>query len=216
MADGMTRQKWDMMNKQQKLEYFKMYYLKFVILGILVVAAIIYTIVTMVTTRDTAISGELVNTSIIKEGYEAYLCEDFLKENGFDEKETATAQFGELRDDASSTYQSTIAIDAKMAAKDLDYFIVDKEGLKQLEDWDYLLDLSTILDEESMEMFSGKTVELSYNDESLGTKYIGAIDMSDTFFAKTYAKNKDDIYFAVAINSEKTENVVKMIDYLFK
>ena len=65
MADGMSKEKWNEMILKQKLEYFINYYLKYVIIGGVAIALGISMIVSIVTPSTTAISGQLLNISII-------------------------------------------------------------------------------------------------------------------------------------------------------
>ena len=216
MADGMTKEKWNNMNRKQKIEYFNNYYLKFVIIGVLIIAAIIYTIVSILTPSPIAISGEILNTSIIKEGYEQYLCEDFLAAEGFDKRATAVAQLGVMNHDENDSYQTTMTIDVRMAAKDLDYFITDEEGLEIISDRGMLLDLSVLLDDDMMNEMSDRLVERKYPDDTVDKNYVCAIEITDSEFINTYADKKGKYYIAVAVNSKRTENVVKMIQYLLQ
>ena len=142
MVDGMTKEKWNQMNIKQKLEYFANYYLKLVIVGVVVVGILISIIVSIVTPSSVAISGQILNISIIKEGYEQYLCEEFLEAEGFEKKATAVAQLGVMTRNLDDSYQTSLTIDVRMEAKELDYFIVDKEGLDVLNEGGMLLDLS--------------------------------------------------------------------------
>ena len=70
MADGMSKEKWNEMILKQKLEYFINYYLKYVIIGGVAIALGISMIVSIVTPSTTAISGQLLNISIMKEGFD--------------------------------------------------------------------------------------------------------------------------------------------------
>ena len=216
MVDGMTKEKWNQMNIKQKLEYFANYYLKLVIVGVVVVGILISIIVSIVTPSSVAISGQILNISIMKEGYEQYLCEEFLEAEGFEKKATAVAQLGVMTRNLDDSYQTSLTIDVRMEAKELDYFIVDKEGLDVLNEGGMLLDLSTILDNDTKKEVSEKLVELSYADETMEGTYLGAIEITDTKFINEYANKKGTYYIAAACTSVRTENVVKMIKYLFK
>ena len=94
MADGMSKEKWNEMILKQKLEYFINYYLKYVIIGGVAIALGISMIVSIVTPSTTAISGQLLNISIMKEGFDQYLCDDFLATGDFGKKASAVAQLG--------------------------------------------------------------------------------------------------------------------------
>ena len=220
MADGMSKEKWNEMNLKQKLEYFINYYLKYVIIGGVVIALAISMIVSIVTPSTTAISGQLLNISIMKEGFDQYLCDDlcddFLTTGDFGKKASAVAQLGVYTRDLDASYQTSLAMDIRMEAKELDYFLVDSEGLEVLNEGGMLLDLSAILDDSMKEELKDRLVELDNFDETDTGKYIGAIDITDSKFVNEFTDKNGKYYFAVAVTSERTENVVKMIKYLLK
>lgn len=216
MADGMSKEKWNEMNLKQKLEYFINYYLKYVIIGGVAIALGISMIVSIVTPSTTAISGQLLNISIMKEGFDQYLCDDFLATGDFGKKASAVAQLGVYTRDLDASYQTSLAMDIRMEAKELDYFLVDSEGLEVLNEGGMLLDLSAILDDSMKEELKDRLVELDNLDETVTGKYIGAIDVTDSKFVNEFTDKNGKYYFAVAVTSERTENVVKMIKYLLE
>lgn len=216
MVDGMTKEKWKDMSLKQKIEYFINYYLKLVIIGGIVIAVAISIIVSIVTPSSTAISGQLLNISIVKEGFDQYLCEDFLESEGFGKKASAVAQLGIMTRDLDASYQTSLAIDIRMEAKELDYFLVDREGLGVLNEGGMLLDISEILDDSTKEAIKDRLVELDHPDETVTEKYIGAVDITDSKFVNEFTNQKGNYYLAVAVTSERTDHVVKMIKYLLK
>ena len=204
MADGMSKEKWNEMNLKQKLEYFINYYLKYVIIGGVVIALAISMIVSIVTPSTIAISGQLLNISIMKEGFDQYLCDDFLATDNFGKKASAVAQLGVYTRDLDASYQTSLAMDIRMEAKELDYFLVDSEGRE----------MSSCL---LVTLFlKDRLVELDNFDETDTGKYIGAIDITDSKFVNEFTDKNGKYYFAVAVTSERTENVVKMIKYLLE
>ena len=66
------------------------------------------------------------------------------------------------------------------------------------------------------EELKDRLVELDNFDETDTGKYIGAIDITDSKFVNEFTDKNGKYYFAVAVTSERTENVVKMIKYLLK
>ena len=141
---------------------------------------------------------------------------DFLATDNFGKKASAVAQLGVYTRDLDASYQTSLAMDIRMEAKELDYFLVDSEGLEVLNEGGMLLDLSAILDDSMKEELKDRLVELDNFDETDTGKYIGAIDITDSKFVNEFTDKNGKYYFAVAVTSERTENVVKMIKYLLK
>ena len=52
--------------------------------------------------------------------------------------------------------------------------------------------------------------------KSVKAGYICAIEITDSKFINEFVDKKGKYYFAVAVNSKRTENVVKMIQYLLQ
>lgn len=194
------------MTGRQRLEYIWMYYRW----GILVAVAVVIMLCSLISnyrenSKEVLISGCFLNTSTSAEGY-AHLSSEYLQFCGGDEAGRVELVEGSTVNFASGDYanQTLLILDAKIAAQDLDYLILDEESVRFFDGQELAMDLSVLLPEE---MLDGR------NTIQTETGTI-AMDLTGTAFEKTYGLQSQPSYLLVIANTPHPEKVVDFIRYL--
>lgn len=144
--------------RQQKLEYFWLYYKWHLIVGIAAVIAITSFVYNLITQKDTALYVLMLNSfATAEDAGEAYK-QDFLKAANIDTDEYDAIIDSSLYMDLNSmdemTYSTVQKIGVYVAAKELDLFAGDEEIFKHHAYLDYMADLRDVLTPEQIEKYS--------------------------------------------------------------
>lgn len=213
------KEKWAKMNAKQRWSYFQTYYLKWVIAIILIIAALVSITVSVIKGKKTEnlFEGALVNTYISTEG-ENYLGDGYLEHLGTGKYRKVylnTAINISVDEDNLDQYMyaNRVKLMSLMAAKELDYMIVSKEALHNLEAGDTYADLTTCLSEELMEELSDY-IEYAQHDETM-EEYPAAIRITDSYLVKEYQLSPKDCYLVFISNSKRLDRAEDFVTYIY-
>ena len=213
------KEKWAKMNAKQRWSYFQTYYLKWVIAIILIIAALVSIIVSVIKGKKTEnlFEGALVNTYISTEG-ENYLGDGYLEHLGTGKYRkvylnTAINISVDEENLDQYMYANRVKLMSLMAAQELDYMIVSKEALENLEAGDTYADLATCLSEELMEELSDY-IECAQHDETM-EEYPAAIRITDSYLVKEYQLSPKDCYLVFISNSKRLDRAEDFVTYIY-
>ena len=226
MLDGMTLKetidqeinKFKSMDSEKKWDYFKTYYLKTMVIGIIVLALIIHLLYSITLgKREVLASGCFVNVGISEEGVR-FLTDEYLTFCGKTDKDAvAVAALDESVNVYGESPMSTdtyeeMAFLTQLSAGEYQYMILDKEGLEKFAELELYADLESILDEQQMSNLEDRIV---YLDNQAGKdNTASAIALAGTGFAAKYRLMPKEIYLAFVNIEPDTEKNKRLINYI--
>ncbi len=200
--------------KGQRLQYFKDYYL---LKCIAIIAFIVFALSLgkdIYNNKKTILNISFVNMEISPEGL-TYLKDDFRTYSKINKKNKVVVSYGgqiKYMEDASNAY----ALSSKLLVGNPDILLADEIGYTSLAFSKPFLNLEEVFkdDEELKEILDKYGVR---NKDIDGKEtYIDAIDITNTKFGKNYISTNDDskLYFTVAAGTAHLDYVKKVIKYL--
>lgn len=202
------------LEKGQRLQYFKDYYLLKCIAVLLVICFAISLGKDVYNNSNIVMNISFANSTIEPDGI-SFLKEDFKKDIKLSKrKNIAVGYAGSIKyaEDANNAY----TLSNKLVVGDPDVLIVDENGYRTLAYSKPFLNFEEDFkdDEEIqkiMEKYGVRNTDIDGN-----VTYIDAIDISDTNFVKNYIRTNDDskIYFTVAVASAHLDYVKQLIKFL--
>lgn len=201
---------------KDKLLYFKDYYLLTTIAVIVICAFVFSLAYTMLTApRDTAFgaffyndTGDSSNTELI-DRFVAYMGIDTSKQNAYiDSSMTYSADVTDL-----DSYAGLEKAMASITASDVDVIVGDTETIDYFSKCNCLGDITAILPEDLLEAYQDR---LYYAETGSGDNIPVGIDVSDSpkLNAYSYYVDKEPV-FSYVINSDKIENVIAFLRYIY-
>lgn len=203
------------MSPQKRLEYLWGYYRYHALAVLAAVVILAFLIQGKITAnQQVLISGVLINTDTSEAGYQ-HLSQDYWQLKGSDPWaradiiETLTIRYSRESPDSSNFISM---VDALIAAKELDYMILDETALEFYGPLDTCMDLSVCLPEQLLSRLEGQLRE-SYSIERQ-QNYFAAIDLTGSAFAEEYGLSAKPSYLVVVANTPRSEEVIPFLDYL--
>lgn len=227
---------------KERREYFWEYYKWYAIALILVIAAIIYTVVTFANRKDDVLYGTLMNSTTLG-GEEVTYWDDFYAIADIDPEEeqvyisTDVTFTDQLMTQDGYIFDASQILIASVAAKQVD-FIAGPDTIFEKCSYNssrLLADLRDIVDAETLEQWKdrlyyidGEVFEQVRNattvmpelpdprdPEAMADPVPVAIDISDcTEFAESYYTSGQTLYLGVTINAPHLDTTLQFIDYL--
>ena len=224
-----------------KVGYFRDYYLKYVILGILIIVIGVYIVKDVmngsknILAEGTAVNAHFTESEVekLKDGLFEKLDGDAEKDEVIFVNEYDIVLNGSDMDQISVN-QSTTELFNYINSNTLDYLILDEESLKYYNEYDAFMNLEYILTDEQKNELSDRMVyipvginllgknmdQYSKEDEGGTDKTIDnpvlpvALDISDS---EIFAEKRDTRMYLVFTSARpKTENMQKLVDYIIK
>lgn len=216
-AGRIEKEKIKRMSWQQKIDYFKMYYMKStIIILIFTVAVIAFGLNYLRSLRDVVISGIFVNVSASEECY-SYVTDGYFEFIHGDDKKQRTNLTTDMRIEFSESspsqenYANQMAILAQLTSKEVDYMLLDKNALYAFSKEGIYEDLTTVLTEKQISAWN-EFIILAQDNE--GNVVPAAIQLKDTFFSEKYRLNPDECYLVIIKNGRNKKNMSQFIEYL--
>lgn len=202
------------LEKGQRLQYFKDYYLLRCIAVILVICAIGSYIMDVQRGKQIILNVTFINLDIKSEGV-GRLKSDVKKENKINKKKIIEVGFGgNIKDamDMSNVY----AMSSKLMVGDPDILFSDSIGYQALALSKPFLNLEDVFKDD--EYFKGIIEKYGVRNKDIDGKvtYIDAVDISNTNFAKNYISTNDEsnVYFTIAAGSGNLEYAKMVLRYI--
>ena len=223
-----------------KTRFFRDYYLKYLILGILVIGAAIYIVADIVKgSKNILAEGTAINAGLTEEEITGLKDGIFEELDGNTEKDEVifVDEFSMVFDgtdvDRMSLNQSTTDLFNYINSNSLDYIIIDEDALKNLNEYDAFMNLEYILSDEQIKRYEKEIVYIpvginlkdenihiySADDAGNADKTYDnpilpiALDITDSGIFKTRRENRMYLVFASA--APKKENMQKLVDFLY-
>jgi len=201
---------------KDKLLYFKDYYLLTTIVVIVVCAFAASLAYTMLTApRDTAFgaffyndNGDSSNTELI-DRFVAYMGIDTSKQNAY--IDSSMSYSAEVTD--FDSYAGLEKAMASITASDVDVIVGDTDTIDYFAKCDCLGNITAILPEDLLETYKDR---LYYAEAGSGERIPVGIDVSDSPKLNEYYYDADrKTVFSYIINSDKLENVIAFLRYIY-
>ena len=213
------KQKWEEMSGAERLAYFKEYYLKYVILGALGIALLIYLGVTVLGPKPkqilyVAVVNDYLDDTVTEEvqaDLKSYLgSEDSMELVNFDD----TFYFGDGSSDVSNILTKMMAY---VAAGEIDVIISDEDQFRSYAAGEYFLDLREALSAEQYEKIEDKLVwcDVPTEDESSTVSLPVGISLSESKKYKSLKGYQEAPVLGIVGNTKNIDNVKKAIEYFF-
>lgn len=206
------------MSLKQKIEHLWTYY-KWVLAVAVGVIVLICVIVSSISNKSvtTLYGGTIINAELSAEG-EAYLTDSWFEHlGGVDKKEKVeltTSYYNDLSatQDPEADAAAAMRVTAMVAAKELDYIIMDELSFDYYKKAAIFSSPMEMLSQEQIDQFSDKIVY--YTDEEDGASYPVAIDITDTAFVQNCLKASGNVYIAFCGNTGRTERNSAFFNYI--
>jgi len=180
-----------------------------------IAAVVIILLGAMVTTtlnwfRESVVTGIMVNLTIEQEGVN-YLSSDFEEKIGIDgywkEARMEYTAFSSMTAESQTeqNYYAAMTVYAEVAAKKLDYMILDKTGMEFYINQDVYMDLAEFFTEEEIAGFEAENRLIYAQEEDTDVRWIAAVDITNTAYIQDNLRSEGPIYFALAGNTEHKE-----------
>jgi len=209
------KKKFAQMSFQDKLWYIGEYY-KFHILGAVLAVFLIIALSSTIYRNinySTALHGYILNnhgeldTAPFTDGFAGYM--------GYDKYQQLTLESSYVTygDEATEyTYATMAKLSALIAAKDLDFMIVDETNFAHYTEMGGFKDLEEYL---PANVYQALQDRLIYAENESGESRPYAVTISGTAFASGSRLSDDCSYFAIMGNTTRDDNVLAFVDYLF-
>lgn len=199
------------MTIKEKADYLWTYY-KWIVPVAAFLAIVVAIVVSCIANRQIKIlyGGALVNVTASEEGTQ-YLTEGWKVELGGEKKETVTLLCTVYRDTPAASEANTASITqivGTVAARELDYVILEDDGLALYENHGIFTSLENMFTQEQLAAF-----DIVYYDGELGN-YPIAIEITDSQFARSCLTGGEKIYIAFPGNTGRTEQNAVFLEYL--
>ncbi len=206
------------MSFREKVDHLWTYYY-----WVLIVVAILVTLCLIVHSsvtnlrKEVLVAGVLVNADVSVEGHD-FLEEDYFKKlngkEGDQEIQITDVTFEDPNTtlNIEQTYTASVRLIAMVAAKEVDYVIMDKIGLEFYLGQDIFMDLTELLSQEELEKWKDDFIYLTYDDT--GETVPVAINLKNTEFAEKYCKTDKQRYIAFAGNTQRPDACKILWEYL--
>lgn len=206
------------MSFKQKVDYLWTYY-KWILAVAAGVILLICIVVSSIMNKSvtTLYSGTVINMELSEEG-EAYLTDDLFSHlGGVDKKEKVNltnSYYNDLSNtqDPEADAAAAMQVTSMVAAKELDYIIMDELSFNYYVKASIFSSLKDMLSQELMEQYSESVVY--YTDEEEGTTFPVAIDITGTSFAQDCLTGSKPVYIAFCGNTGRTDRNSEFFTYL--
>ena len=207
------KQKLGEMSKEEKIDYFKEYYLKMVIFAVIVLILLIWLLIDVgLGFRGNVVTGGVVNTKLSEEG-SLFLSDEYMTYLNASKltKKVNLAPDIFIDDDDPQSY--TI-FQAELATNTYNYLITDEKGLAFATQLEVVANLDEVLESDLSQKLSDKIVYRKSGDN--GTEIAAAIEITDTAFTKNYVNSGGKVYFVITGNPDEYGKALKMLEYILE
>ena len=206
------------MSFKQKIDHLWTYY-KWVLAVAAGVILLICIVVSSIMNKSvtTLYSGTIINVELSDVG-EAYLTDDLFSYFGGVDKKEKVDLTSSYYNDLSTTQDPegdaalVMSVTAMVAAKELDYIIMDELSFDYYKKATIFASLEEVLSQELIDQFSDRIVY--YTDEEEGTTYPVALDITDTAFVEDCVEGSKKVYIAFCGNTDRVERSTTFLKYV--
>lgn len=209
---GCVRLKNDMkpMTFKQKVEHLWMYYKEYLWVAGLVFVALCLTVTILVNqTKNTLVSGMMVNITIRQEGYN-YLSTDYQEQLGGGKSDVVELDYTTFSDmqnvsNGEDSYYSAMILTARVSGGLLDYMILDKFAMEYYITQEVYMDLRNFFTEAELEQLAAEDRVIYAQQEGMEDRWPIAVDISEIGFVTDNVTSEGPIYFCLSGNTQRPE-----------
>lgn len=207
------------MTFSEKVDHIWTYYKEYIGVIALVLFVTIGLVSSMITNilMETVISGAMVNVTCSQEAYD-YISTDYEKHLGLTGHKNVRLEYTYFEDMEANTkeedYYAAMGIVAEVAAKKLDYLIMDKMSMAYYAGQEVYMDLSKIFTEDELAKFAEQELLIYCMEEEEQIPWPAAVKINDLPYMKDNLTMQGDVYLAFAGSSEKTEELRAFWEYI--
>lgn len=207
------------MTFREKVDHIWTYYKEYIGVFGLLIFVLIGLVSSMVTNllTDTKLSGAMINLTCTQEAYD-YISvdyEEYLGLSGMQNVRLEYSYFGSMETSSSEEdYYAAMGIIAEVAAKKLDYLMMDKPSMEYYTGQEVYMDLSKVFTQEELKTFAEKEMLIYCMEEDEQVPWPAAIKINELPFIKENLTVKTDVYLAFAGSSEKLDELRAFWEYL--
>lgn len=204
------------MTPKQKWEHYWTYYKTVtiaVVIGGILLGLFLYDI--LKPKPESVLDGAVINVSLGDEAC-SYVTEGILAPLGAEEGQTATVTYFHIADmsgehNASYNYDEIMKLTAMIAARSLDYLLMDKVAGDYYIKPGNLIDLSSVLTDAQLESIRDRLV---YQEEEDGSLVPLAVDLTGTGFAAQCVMAEDSLYIGFPGNTGRNDQIYPLLECL--
>jgi hypothetical protein len=205
------------MNWSQRFDHIWSYYKEYICLFALFAFVMTGLITSFIgAQKEVVITGIMVNISIEQEGFN-YLSEDYAEYLQITKDQKVNLEYTSFMDLGSTNseedYYAAMTVVAEVAAKRLDYMILDRRGMAFYTGQEVYMDLRNVFTEAELADFAARDL-LIYCKEEEGEPWPAAIKINDLAFIKDNVTSEGEVFFALGGSSEKYEQIRAVWEYI--
>ncbi len=205
------------LSTKAKFQYIWDYFRWHILIGICVLALVIYGIVHLVTYRESVLNVIMVNCYNNLEndsaGFDAYL-----EQEGYDLSKTQvslTASLTTMMDDIDATGLSDFdSLTLQLTAGGEDLIFAPEDIYMEYASQGCMTDLSEQLSADLLETYRDQLVYAT--DSETGESYPCGICLKDNAWMGEYRYYEEDCYFGILTKAEHTENAMGFFEYVLR
>lgn len=206
------------MSWKQRVDHIWTYYKEYIGLIVLALFVSIGLITSMVSANKNAVvTGIMVNITMDQEAFN-YLSVDYAEHLGISDDEKVKLEYTSFYDletnPSEENYYASMIVINEVAAKMLDYMIMDQLAMGFYAGQEVYMDLREFFTEEELAEFAEKDLLIYCMEEEEQVRWPAAVKITDMDYIKNNVTNEGDIYFALAGSTEKTEEVRALWEYM--
>lgn len=203
----------------EKVDHIWTYYKEYIgVIGLLlfVTVGLVSSMITNILT-ETVISGAMVNITCAQEAYD-YISTDYEEHLGLTGMRNVRLEYTYFQDMEANNdekdYYAAMGIVAEVAAKKLDYLIMDKMSMAYYAGQEVYMDLSNVFTKEELDAFAQKDLLIYCMEEEEKIPWPAALKINDLPYIKENLTSQGDVYLAFAGSSSKLEEIRAFWEYL--
>lgn len=209
------KEKWKSLSWKKKLEYFKDYYLKFVIVGLIIVVGIGSFVHSMLTKKEAVFTITLVNGTV-----DDKVCDDLSTEYGkvlgiSPQKEEVMIDKSLYTNGTDSNTLSDVALQKLSVysyAQGYDILIADQAVVENYASMGYFISLNAVLPDDLLDTYHDALLSVDNN----GTSAPYGILVKDVKSLDAMTKDMNTPVLAVLQSTAHSDDVTTILSYLLK
>lgn len=207
------------MTFSEKVDHIWTYYKEYIgLIGLLLFVSIglVSSMITNILT-ETVIAGTMINITCTQEAYD-YISTEYEDHLGLTGMRNVRLEYTYFQDMEANTdeqdYYAAMGVVAEVAAKKLDYMIIDELALSYYAGQEVFMDLSRVFTEEELAEFAEKDLLIYCMEEEEQIPWPAALKINDLPYMQENLTSQGDVYLAFAGSSDKIKEIRAFWEYL--
>ena len=207
------------MTFSEKVDHIWTYYKEYIGVVALLLFVLIGLVSSMVNNlmTDTVLAGAMINVTCSQEAYD-YISTDYEEVLGLTGHREVRLEYTYFPDMEANTneedYYAAMGIIAEVAAKKLDYLVMDKVSMGYYAGQEVYMDLSRVFTEEELADFAERGLLIYCMEEEEKIPWPAAIKINYRPYIQDNLTVQNEVYLAFAGSSDKVEELRAFWEYL--